>query len=181
VIYKHHDYVMGYELWTRFPEVVIESTSLWVNPKQIDIGEGSYVGHCVEIHGYPFNKISVRIGKRCFIYASTQLLGHGGIEIYDDVGIGAGVIVGTSQHVVDGHPKIMANPIEFKPVRIEKNADIGSGARICPGVTIGEGAQIGMGAVVTTNVPKYEVWAGNPARPIRERKIHEVSVFSAAV
>ena len=36
-------------------------------------------------------------------------------------------------------------------------------------VQVGDDARIGMGAVVVTDVPAGEVWAGNPARPIRQR------------
>lgn len=46
---------------------------------------------------------------------------------------------------------------------------IGYGVMIKSGVSIGNGAVIGMGSVVTKDVPAYEIWAGNPARRIRER------------
>ncbi|HFE38954.1 MAG TPA: CatB-related O-acetyltransferase [Gammaproteobacteria bacterium] len=46
---------------------------------------------------------------------------------------------------------------------------IGYAAIIKSGVSIGDGAVIGMGSVVTKNVPPYSVWAGNPARQIKQR------------
>jgi len=46
---------------------------------------------------------------------------------------------------------------------------IGNNVLIKAGVTIGNGAVIGMGSVVTKNVPSYEVWAGNPAKKIKQR------------
>ena len=46
---------------------------------------------------------------------------------------------------------------------------IGECAIIKAGITIGNGAVIGMGSVVTKDVPAYEIWAGNPARKIRDR------------
>lgn len=36
-------------------------------------------------------------------------------------------------------------------------------------VTIGKGAIIGAGSVVTKDIPPYQVWAGNPARYIKDR------------
>lgn len=51
------------------------------------------------------------------------------------------------------------------PVLIKKQAFIGAGAIIIPGVTIGENAAVGAGAVVTNDVPDGTIVAGNPARP----------------
>ncbi len=66
------------------------------------------------------------------------------------------------------------NFAEFDEISTEKvviHADvwIGAGATILSGVTIGVGAVIGAGSVVTHNVPPYEIWAGNPAKKIRNR------------
>jgi acetyltransferase-like isoleucine patch superfamily enzyme len=46
---------------------------------------------------------------------------------------------------------------------------IGEGALIKAGVTIGDGAVIGMGSVVTKDIDKYTIVAGNPATIIRKR------------
>ena len=76
----------------------------------------------------------------------------------------------TSQHAEAGRDTPIFNaPVEFKPVQIEDGADIGVGAIILPGVTIGRGAQIGAGAVVTRDIPAFAVAAGAPARVLRER------------
>jgi sugar O-acyltransferase (sialic acid O-acetyltransferase NeuD family) len=52
-------------------------------------------------------------------------------------------------------------------VVVGDGAYIGSGACIRENVTIGAGALVGMGSVVLRDVPAGEVWAGNPARPVR--------------
>lgn len=46
---------------------------------------------------------------------------------------------------------------------------VGHGAILLRGVTIGAGAIVAAGAVVTKNVPAFEIWAGTPARKIRDR------------
>lgn len=48
---------------------------------------------------------------------------------------------------------------------------IGANAVILRGVNIGDGAVIAAGAVVTRNVPKYEIWGGVPAKKIGERTV----------
>lgn len=54
-------------------------------------------------------------------------------------------------------------------VTIEEDAFIGCNVTICSAVTIGKGAIVGAGSVVTKNIPPYQVWAGNPARYIKDR------------
>lgn len=54
-----------------------------------------------------------------------------------------------------------------KPVLIKDNAFIGAHSIILKGVTIGENSIIGAGSVVTKSVPDNQIWAGNPAKFIR--------------
>lgn len=54
-------------------------------------------------------------------------------------------------------------------VHIGKNTWIGARTIICQNVTIGDNSVIGAGSVVTKNIPKNEVWAGNPAKFIKKR------------
>src|SRR5690606_23262164 len=56
-----------------------------------------------------------------------------------------------------------------KHVTIGNDVWIGHGAVIMPGVTIGDGAVVGANAVVTHDVAPYQIVAGVPARPVRQR------------
>ena len=56
-----------------------------------------------------------------------------------------------------------------KGVYIGKDSWIGHGVIIMDGVNIGEGAVIAAGAVVTKSVEPYTVYAGIPARKLRNR------------
>ena len=51
---------------------------------------------------------------------------------------------------------------------IENNVFIGANSMILKGVKIGDRSIIGAGSVVTKNVPSDQIWAGNPAKFIRE-------------
>lgn len=60
---------------------------------------------------------------------------------------------------------------------IEEDVWIGSNTVILPGVTIGRGAVIGAGSIVATDVPRYTIAAGNPAKNIRKRFSDEAIQF----
>ena len=57
--------------------------------------------------------------------------------------------------------------LDEKSIRIGDNVWIGFGAQIMSGVSVGSNSIIAAGAVVTKNVPSYEVWGGIPARRLR--------------
>jgi len=61
------------------------------------------------------------------------------------------------------------SPQNNSSVVIKNDVWIGSGVLIKSGITLGNGCIIGMGSVVTHDVPDYEIWAGNPARKIKNR------------
>ena len=108
--------------------------------------------------------IFTRIGKNVFINADCSFLDIGGITIEDDVLIGPKVSL-----ITESHP---LNPAErksllVKPVVIKRNAWIGVGATILPGVTVGENSVVAAGAVVNSVVPANSVVAGVPARVIK--------------
>lgn len=56
-----------------------------------------------------------------------------------------------------------------KPV-IGSNVNVGAGAIILGGITIGDGARIGAGAVVMRSVPADTTAVGNPARHVGARR-----------
>jgi len=69
---------------------------------------------------------------------------------------------------------------------IEDDVWIGYGATVMAGVRIGRGAVVAAGAVVTHDIPPYEIWGGVPARKIRERfadrerQIHDLMLSGPA-
>lgn len=56
-----------------------------------------------------------------------------------------------------------------KEVAIGHDVWLGHGAIVLAGRRIGDGAVLGAGAVLTKDAGPYEIWAGNPARKIRDR------------
>lgn len=113
-----------------------------------------------------FGKMT-HVGKDVFINFGCTFLDQGGITIEDDVFIGPGVKITTEAH--PEKPELRHNLL-VEPVVIRRNAWIGAGAIILPGVTVGENSIVGAGAIVTKDVPDNMVVAGTPARIMREIK-----------
>ena len=80
------------------------------------------------------------------------------------------VIVGGDHRIdVPGTPIVFSGRPELARTVIGADAWIGFRAIVMAGVTIGRGAVVAAGAVVTKDVPAYEIHAGVPARKIGER------------
>jgi acetyltransferase-like isoleucine patch superfamily enzyme len=148
--------------------VVIENGALILGPEHVSIGSNVYIGHYAILRGYDRSEMVIGddtwIGQFCYINSA------GGVEIGSRVGIGPGVKIMSSMHGEEGRAvPVLLCDLEFAKVTIEDDSDIGMGAVILPGVTVGRGAIVGAGAVVTRDVEPYAVAAGVPARKIRER------------
>lgn len=59
-------------------------------------------------------------------------------------------------------------PAKVAPIHIGRNAAIGMGTMIMPGVTIGEGAVIGSGSLVTKDIPAWSIAYGRPAVVVKK-------------
>jgi len=100
-----------------------------------------------------------RIGDRVKIHCSCYIAQF--TDIADDVFIGPGVTATNDMH--PGCPSSMGC---LKGPVIRAGAVIGGGVTLLPRVVIGERALVGAGSVVTRDVERHAVVAGNPARRI---------------
>lgn len=137
-----------------------DSTNIWqycvVLPKATIGEECNICSHC-------FIENGAVIGNRCTIKCGVQI--WDGIELEDDVFIGANVTFTN-----DKYPRSHNKDWKMLKTKVCKGATIGAGSTILPGLVIGAGAMVGAGSVVTHDIPAGEVWAGNPAVCISERK-----------
>lgn len=106
----------------------------------------------------------ITIGRNVFINHACSFLDLGSITIEDDVLIGPRVNLTTENHPLDPADR---KTLVCRPILIKRNAWIGAGATVLPGVTIGENAVVAAGAVVNKDVAPNTVVAGVPARMIR--------------
>jgi UDP-2-acetamido-3-amino-2,3-dideoxy-glucuronate N-acetyltransferase len=134
----------------------------FVNAYGCTIDDNSKVGAFVEIQK------GASIGKNCKISSHTFICE--GVHIEDNCFIGHGVMFTNDLFPratkLDGTPQTEEDWTLVETF-IKKGASIGSNVTIICGVTIGENALIGAGAVVTKDVPSNTIYAGNPAKFIK--------------
>ena len=127
----------------------------------VSIGRYSYVGNqCL--------MVNVKIGNFCSIADNCYI----GAENHPLMRVSTSPVFHQGKNVLK---KNFANfeKIEAATTTIGNDVWIGRGSSVKSGVTIGNGAIVGMGSVVTKNIPSYEIWAGIPAKKIRDRFIYE--------
>lgn len=132
-----------------------------------EIGDGVFIGAQSYIQGR-FDG-TTKIGNHVWIGPQAYFDARN-LVLEDYVGWGPGAKVLGSVHT--GFPierPIIETDLEIRPVCVEAWADIGTGAILLPGVTIGKGSIVGAGAVVTRDVAPFSICAGVPARFVRWR------------
>ena len=147
---------------------------LSVTVKEVKMGENVTIVH-------PVNLYECTIGTNCFIGPFTEIqkgviIGDGCriqshsficelVTIGNNCFIGHGVMF-VNDLFTEGKPA-GGNKDLWKSTSIGNNVSIGSNSTILP-VNICDHVVIGAGAVVTKNITKPGVYAGNPAKFLRE-------------
>lgn len=120
------------------------------------IGKNTFIGPFVEIQK------DVIIGDYCRIQSHTFICEL--VTIGDNCFIGHGVMFINDLFTEGGPAK--GNKTLWKSTQIGNNVSIGSNVTILP-VSICDNVVIGAGAVVTKDIDKSGVYAGNPAKFLR--------------
>ena len=113
---------------------------------------------------------SLVIGNGCGL-SNCAIVAQKEIVIHDEVYIGGGCrIYDTDFHSLDRAERVaeIDTHVRRSGVEIMEGAFIGAHSIILKGVTVGKNSIVGAGSVVTGNIPDHEVWAGNPARKVRD-------------
>jgi acetyltransferase-like isoleucine patch superfamily enzyme len=113
----------------------------------------------------------LRVGNHVSLNRGSNLSCVGGITIGDNVAIGHGTsIMSTNHGFADASGPINYQPISTAPVTIASNVWIGANVTILAGVSIPSGTVIAAGAVVTKSIAQPDmIIAGVPAKPIKSR------------
>ena len=150
---------------TRDPQfAVIQKTKIGKDSLIYDLVNlyGCKIGKNTKIDSYVYVEEGVKIGDNCkirpFVFIPT------GVTIENNVFIGPNVTFTN-----DKYPRVQGD-WTLVQTRVKRDASIGAGTTIIPGVTIGRNALIGAGSTVTKNIPNNAIAVGSPARVVGHRK-----------
>jgi acetyltransferase-like isoleucine patch superfamily enzyme len=118
----------------------------------------------------------IEIGKYVHIACFSSLIGKSRITMKDYSGVSSRVSVYSSSDNYNGEwmtnpclPKTVTNTIH-KDVVIGKHVVIGSNSVVLPGVILNDGSSVGAMSLVNKSIDGPYVYAGIPAKKIKDRK-----------
>jgi galactoside O-acetyltransferase len=156
----------------RHENVTIFEPNIILSPEMITIDEGARLDSFIKLEG----GLGISVGKYVHICSFCHInIGGGEVILGDYAGCSSGVKILGGSNKAEGISMSAAAPKDMQIVERSKTiigpyAFVGTNAVIMYGINIGEGAVIAAGAVVTKDVPPYEVWAGVPAIKVNTRK-----------
>ena len=121
--------------------------------EEVVVGDGTKLGTNVVVDG------KSSIGSNVSIQTGVYICTYSTVE--DSVFLGPCCVFANDKYVCQKEFKL-AGPI------VKKGASIGANAILFPGIVVGEGAIVGSQAMVNRDVPPRSIYAGLPARKIRD-------------
>ena len=134
------------------------------------------IGKNVRIEDYCVLNGEINIGDNVFIAVFCLLDGHAGIDIEEDVTMAAKVSIHSGSDDYSGHSLVGSYvPVHLRKERIDgrvvikKHCILGDSAVVMPNVVLAEGTAVGAMSFVKTSTEPFGIYAGVPAKRIRER------------
>lgn len=161
-------------------DVKISDKASIYNPEQMSIGDHSRIDDFCVVSG------RIAIGRNVHIAVFCNVAGGSeGVTLEDFSGLAYGCQVFSQSDDYSG--ATMTNPTvpaQFKnekrsAVIIGKHCILGTFAVVFPGVKIAEGTAVGATAVVSKSTEPWSIYAGNPARRVKDRKKDLLTLESA--
>lgn len=128
----------------------------------------------------------VEVGEMAGIWYNVVLRGDGpGIKIGDNTNIQDGVVIHVSsnrQGTVIGRNITVGHLALLHACTVQDDAFIGMHSTVLDGAVVETGAMVAAGALVSPGkvVKSGELWAGNPARKIRDITERDLMVFKGS-
>ena len=150
--------------------VLISRKCSLYSPEKISIGND------VRIDDFCILSGEITLGSHIHIAAYCALYGSFGIEMEDYTGLSPRCTVFSASDDFSGNYLISPMVDKCKTnvtggkVLIKKYAQIGTGSTIMPSVIINEGVAVGAMSLINKNPDEWGIYAGIPAKRIKERE-----------
>lgn len=110
----------------------------------------------------------LEIGEMSCLATRTEVYNLGPVKIGDRVTVAQYAYICNGTHDLSDP----IQPLLVGDINIEDDVFIGAKAIILPGLHISKASVVGAGAVLTKNTEPFKIYAGNPAKYIKERIIN---------
>lgn len=137
-----------------------------------------------------------QMGPNCHVYPGASIWAPWNLRCEDAVGIADGAVIYNPEPIYLGSHSVVSQqaylcgashdvdhpdfPMVSMPIHIGAYAWVCARATVCAGVTVGEGAVLGLGGVATTDLLAWTIYAGVPARAVRQRRCHNTQGAAGA-
>ena len=113
---------------------------------------------------------NLKMGKETFINVGRFIDSCSTVTLEDYVRCGpyVKILTGTHKYRNSVIRRVLADGLLAKPVTIKKGSWVGMGSIILPGVIIVEGCIIAAGSVVIKDTESNGLYAGNPAKRVKD-------------
>jgi acetyltransferase-like isoleucine patch superfamily enzyme len=161
------------QVFTRFTCITMEDSS---NKHDISIGDHAMISGLLisQNHG------KIQLGTYTYLRENSVIGSAKSVAIGDFTSIADYVVImDNNNHSINPEDRLIKScspkGSEFRkwkysdaePIVIGRNVWVGSFARICKGVNIGDNSIVASNAVVTKDVPPNSIVAGNPAKIVK--------------
>jgi acetyltransferase-like isoleucine patch superfamily enzyme len=127
-----------------------------------DIGRGAKIASRVVILGR-----HLKVSEGCYVNVRAFLDCEGKVTLERNSSLGSDAKLLSTTHEIGGPGMRLGENIAL-PITIGSGTWVGAGAVVLAGVTVGSGCIVGAGAVVVKDCEPNGVYAGVPARRIRD-------------
>ncbi|MFY0634049.1 MAG: WcaF family extracellular polysaccharide biosynthesis acetyltransferase [Vannielia sp.] len=133
----------------------------WLRVFGAEVGQRVHIRPSVRVT-YPWK---VKIGNDVWLGDRAELYS------LESITVGENVCISQDAYICTGSHDMSRTDFAYKcnPVEIEAGSWIAAGAFVGPGVTVGSGAVLAARSVAMRALEPRMVYAGNPARALRER------------
>lgn len=178
--YTLDDYTPGAPIWQQMLWYFVGSPlvqSHWLPQSRLKVSIlrlfGATIGEGVRIKPHVQIKFPWRLTLGDFVWIGEDawIDNLAPVVIESHVCLSQGVYLCTGNHDWN-HPNFKLIPAA---IQIQSGSWIAAKALIGPGVVVGRGAVLTMGSVASSALEPMTIYAGNPALPIKQRKLNPVN------